>query len=118
MLETEPARTMAVLALCTGLRCSELAALKWSDFDWVNSCLCISRAMVHGHIDDVKTEYSEASLPLDPDLAEVILGWKRILNLAQTRILCLRRRSRTARSLIPSAICSSISCARLQSNQA
>lgn len=76
-LETEPARTMAILALCTGLRCSELTALKWSDFDWVNSCLSVSRAMVRGHLDDVKTEYSEASLPLDPALVDVILGWKR-----------------------------------------
>ena len=30
----EPCHTMVILALCTGVRCSELVALKWSDFDW------------------------------------------------------------------------------------
>jgi integrase len=32
---------------------------------------------VSGRLDDVKTEYSEAPLPLDPALAEVIFEWRR-----------------------------------------
>jgi integrase len=54
-----------------------LAALKWSDFDWGKLSVYIRRAIVSGHVDDVKTEYSEAPLPLDPALAEVIFEWKR-----------------------------------------
>ncbi len=54
----EPCRTMVILALCTGVRCSELVALKWSDFDWQNLSL-YSPAIVAGRLDDVKTEYSE-----------------------------------------------------------
>jgi len=73
----EPCRTMVILALCTGVRCSELVALKWSDFDWENLSVYIRRAIVAGRVDDVKTEYSEAPLPLDPALAEVILEWRR-----------------------------------------
>jgi integrase len=76
-IDREPCHTMVILALCTGVRCSELAALKWSDFDWQNLSLYIRRAIVSGRVDDVKTEYSEAPLPLDPALAEVILEWKR-----------------------------------------
>jgi len=76
-VQHEPCRTMVILALCTGVRCSELAALKWSDFDWENLSVYIRRAIVSGHVDDVKTEYSEAPLPLDPALAEVIFEWKR-----------------------------------------
>jgi integrase len=68
---------MAILALCSGVRCSELAALKWSDFDWQDLSVSIRRAIVSGRPDDVKTEYSEAPLPLDPALAEVIFEWKR-----------------------------------------
>ena len=30
-----------------------------------------------GVVDEVKTEYSEDDLPLDPDLATVLLNWKR-----------------------------------------
>jgi integrase len=54
-----------------------LVALKWSDFDWENLSVYIRRAIVAGRVDDVKTEYSEAPLPLDPALAEVIFEWRR-----------------------------------------
>jgi integrase len=76
-VDREPCRTMVILALCTGVRCSELVALKWSDFDWENLSVYIRRAIVAGRVDDVKTEYSEAPLPLDPALAEVIFEWRR-----------------------------------------
>jgi len=68
-VDREPCHTMVILALCTGVRCSELVALKWSDFDWENLSVYIRRAIVSGRVDDVKTEYSEAPLPLDPALA-------------------------------------------------
>jgi integrase len=51
--------------------------LKWSDFDWQNLSVYIRRAIVSGRVDDVKTDYSEAPLPLDPALAEVIFEWRR-----------------------------------------
>jgi integrase len=76
-VDREPCRNMVILALCTGVRCSELAALKWSDFDWQDLSVYIRRAIVSGRLDDVRTEYSEAPLPLDPALAEVIFEWKR-----------------------------------------
>src|SRR5262249_44472749 len=37
----EPYRTMVALALATGLRSSELFALKWRDFDWLNSTMFV-----------------------------------------------------------------------------
>jgi integrase len=55
----EPCGTMVIVALCTGVRCSELVALKCSDFDWQNLSAYIRRAIVSGRVDDVKTEYSE-----------------------------------------------------------
>src|SRR5258708_12660790 len=33
VVNRKPCHTMVILALCTGVRCSELVALKWSDFD-------------------------------------------------------------------------------------
>jgi integrase len=36
----------------------------------------VSRAVVHGRVKTVKTEYSEDELPLDPDFATVLLAWK------------------------------------------
>jgi integrase len=72
----EPYRTMVVVAQCLGLRVSEILVLKWSDFDFANLSLRVTRAVVHGRVDDVKTEYSEDDLPLDPDFGTVMLNWK------------------------------------------
>jgi integrase len=76
-LSTEPYRTMVVMALSTGLRCSELFALKWMDFDWDSLTLLVRRAVVDGVVGDVKTKFSQSGLPLDPALAEILFRWKR-----------------------------------------
>src|SRR5207245_1493069 len=68
---------MAILDLATGLRCSELFALKWSDVIWDELTLLVRRAIVDGVVSDVKTKYSKAGMPLDPALAEVLLNWQR-----------------------------------------
>jgi integrase len=73
----EPFGTMAVLDLATGLRCSELLALKWCDILWDKLTLLVRRAIVAGVVSDVKTKYSKAGMPLDPSLAELLLGWRR-----------------------------------------
>jgi integrase len=75
-IDEEPFRTMVVLDMATGLRCSELMALQWCDFDWENLTLLVRRAIVDGVVDDVKTRYSRAGLPLDPALAGIIWRWK------------------------------------------
>jgi len=73
----EPCRTAVIVALCTGLRCSELFALKWLDFNWDGLEVLVRRAVVDGVVGDVKTKYSQSGLPLDPALAEILFNWKR-----------------------------------------
>lgn len=46
------------LAVDTGMRTSELIALKWSDIDFRNSELRVSRAYVAGEIKDTKTHHA------------------------------------------------------------
>ncbi|HEV2222219.1 MAG TPA: tyrosine-type recombinase/integrase [Candidatus Acidoferrales bacterium] len=72
----EPIRTMCIVAACLGLRASELAGLQWGDFDWRNRQVHIQRGFVIGHIDDVKTENSNRSLPVHPELATLLLDYK------------------------------------------
>jgi integrase len=72
----EPYRTMVIIAMCLGLRVSEILALKWSDFDFEEGTLMITRGTVHGRIGRVKTDYSEDEMPLDPAFAEILLRWK------------------------------------------
>jgi len=72
----EPFRTMVVVAMCLGLRVSEILALKWSDFDFEEGTLMITRGTVHARIGRVKTEYSEDEMPLHPAFAEILLTWQ------------------------------------------
>jgi len=72
----DPFRTMVIVDLATGLRCSELFALQWRDVLWEESTLLVRRAIVTGVVSDVKTKYSNAGMPLDPALAEVLREWR------------------------------------------
>jgi len=58
-----------------GLRISEILGLKWEDVDFEKLTLAVRRSVVNGEVDDVKTEFSEADLPLDPEFAQVLLRW-------------------------------------------
>jgi integrase len=64
---------MVIVAQCTGLRVEEVLALYWSDIDFDEMTMMVSRAAVHGRITFVKTEYSEEALPLDRKFADVLL---------------------------------------------
>lgn len=72
----EPYRTMVILDLSTGLRCSELFALKWCDVIWDDLTLLVRRGIVDTVVSDVKTKYSEAGMPLDPALAEILFTFQ------------------------------------------
>jgi len=72
-----------IVAVSTGLRCSELFALRWQDVQWDQFTLLVRRAIVAGIVCDVKTKYSQSGLPLDPVLAEILLNWKRASRFGQ-----------------------------------
>ena len=72
----EPYRTMVLIAGCLGLRASELVGLQWAGFDFEKATLLIQRGVVHGRVDDVKTEYSRDSVPLAPELAAELLAYR------------------------------------------
>ena len=74
----EPWRTAVFVASTTGLRASELLALKWQDFDFTSGQLNLCRGIVRQHIGGMKSEASRKPLPLDAGLAEVLLAWRRI----------------------------------------
>ncbi len=72
----EPYRTMVIVAQCLGLRVSEIMGLQWGDFDFENGKCLVQRSVVHGRVDDVKTEYSRDEVPVDEALRDVLLSWK------------------------------------------
>jgi integrase len=73
-----PYKQMVFLAAVTGLRVSELLALKWGDINFDSLEISLNRGVVHQVIGDLKTEASRKPLPLDPDLAQSLLGWRRM----------------------------------------
>jgi integrase len=72
----EPYRTMVLIAGCLRLRAGEIVGLQWGDFDFQRSTLLVQRRVVHGHVDDVKTEYSRDSVPLAPELVAELLKYR------------------------------------------
>lgn len=72
----EPYRTMAIVAMCTGLRVSEILALRWEHIDFNAGTMFVQQGVVNGRIGKVKTEASQDEVPLDAAFAEALLKWK------------------------------------------
>ncbi len=68
----EPCKTMVISVACLGLRVCEMLGLQWGDIDLENLTVKIQRSVVEGEVNETKTEASQATLPLDPDLAELL----------------------------------------------
>ena len=72
----EPCWTAVLLAACTGLRVSELLALKWSDVRFDKDEIRPVRAIVDQIVGSLKTEASGKAVPMDAALAEALLDWR------------------------------------------
>src|SRR5450631_2727069 len=67
-------RTMAVAAMCSGMRVSEVLALRWDQLDFAAGVLSVQERAVNSGIAQV--EGSDGQLPMDPVLAETLLEWR------------------------------------------
>lgn len=80
LLKNEPelrVRTMIIGAYCLGLRASELFGLKWADFNChLDARVHIRRAVVDGRVGLVKTERSDAPLPLAEAVDAAFLAYR------------------------------------------
>jgi integrase len=68
-------RTMVLMAVGTGLRRSELFALKWKDVDFAAKHLSVTRSIVSQVVGICKTEASQKPVPLHESLAQALLEW-------------------------------------------
>src|SRR5205807_7624443 len=69
LMELSPReRLLVLLDVTTGLRVSELLALKWSDIDFENRQVYVTRSIVHQVVGPCKTEASAAPVTLDAQL--------------------------------------------------
>jgi integrase len=72
----EPYRVMATVAMCTGLRISEVLALRWEHFDFTSRAILVQQGVVNGRIGLTKTEASRDEIPLHSEFAHVLLAWR------------------------------------------
>ncbi len=69
-------RTLVIVIAATGLRISEILALRWHDIDFGRQCIQVRRAYVYGRFGEPKSEASQAPVPLHPILAEQLKNWR------------------------------------------
>jgi integrase len=67
---------MVLLDVTTGLRRSELFALRWSDVDFWNLTIKINRSIFHGVLGNCKTEAARRPAPLSLNVAADLWLWK------------------------------------------
>ncbi len=70
-------RTLAVLDAATGLRVSELLALRWDDVDFKNLEIRVTESIWHQVVGVCKTEASAKPVPMDEYMAEDLRRWRR-----------------------------------------
>jgi integrase len=68
-------RTLVLLAVTTGLRRSELFALKWKDVDFENKQIQVTRSIVNGVVGACKTESSQKPVPAYDELLTALRKW-------------------------------------------
>jgi integrase len=71
-----PFRVMVLLDVTTGLRRSELFALKWKDIDFNNLLIAVKRSIFLGVVGACKSETSRQSVPLSLNVAADLWLWK------------------------------------------
>jgi integrase len=69
-------RTLVLLDFGTGLRLSELFALKWKDINFDSNEISVVRSIVFQIVGPCKTEASQKPVPLDPYLSEALQKWR------------------------------------------
>jgi len=69
-------RVMVFLDAATGLRRSELLALKWGDVEFDKLQIKVQRSIYVNVVGNCKTEASKKPVPMDPTLSAELWSWK------------------------------------------
>ena len=69
---------MVLIALCFGLRISEILGLRWTDFDFKRSVVLILRSAVGKQINQLKTECSQDEVPLERSFILELKKWQEL----------------------------------------
>ena len=70
-------RVMIAIAMCTGIRISEILGLRWEHIDFESQMISIEVSAVGKYQDAPKTESSEEVVPLHDDLVVILRAWQK-----------------------------------------
>jgi integrase len=70
----EPYRTMVIIMAGTVIRESELLALKWTDFDWLQRVITVRRSLYRGNLGITKSEKGSRDVPFGDRVGEAVLA--------------------------------------------
>jgi integrase len=71
-------RTLVFIAASTGIRQSELFALKWGDINLSAGTMNVARSIVHGFVGPCKTESSQKPVSIHSLVCEALVRWKTV----------------------------------------
>src|SRR3984885_16240247 len=78
-------RVLVCLALSLGLRRGELAGLRWQDIDFERLAITVQRSLVDQVVGPTKTEASQRPLPMDSQIAALLLHWRSVSKYADSQ---------------------------------
>jgi integrase len=67
-------KTMVVAAMCSGMRVSEVLALRWDQLDFAAGVMSVQPPVAHSGT--TQAEAADGQLPMDPVMAETLLEWR------------------------------------------
>lgn len=70
----EPCRTLALLAVLTGMRIGELLALRWKHVDFLRNVIQVRESVYEGRFGSPKTRSSRRDVPISQPLREALLA--------------------------------------------
>ena len=70
-------RTLVLTCAATGLRSSEILALRWRDVEWEESRIRVSKRWAKGEDGKPKTRASDAYVPMHGILAQYLCAWRK-----------------------------------------
>lgn len=79
----QPFRLMVFLDAATGLRRSELLALRWEDIDFEGVQINVRHSIYQNVVGNCKTEASRKAVPMDASLAYELRNWKSVCRYGQ-----------------------------------
>jgi integrase len=69
-------RTMVVTAMCSGMRVSEVLALRWDQVDFATGLLSAQPVSANALLGEPKTGMAKEEIPIDPVLGGALLEWR------------------------------------------